>query len=205
MSSAMIRRMLRWSIAVLLLAGPLSVRPAAAVSIEDLLGLKAHGLGDDILVALIQTDGSEFHLTAADIIALRQAGLSETVIRAMIETARRPAPALDAAAAPLEADGQVPDDVLLDRSIPAAPMPVAPMPVEVPAIDTVGTPAGSIVVPVPVPVPVAAPVAVPVKHRPRPEPPATVYWGWGGNLRPDAWQPATESSSSHHHDRSKGH
>ncbi|HWB18442.1 MAG TPA: hypothetical protein VG538_18700 [Vicinamibacterales bacterium] len=183
----MLFRVLRWSIAVLLLAGPLSVRSAAAVTIEDLLGLKAHGLGDDILVALIQTDGSEFHLTAADIIALRQAGLSETVIRAMIETARRgPAP-VDAAVMPVEADGQVPA-AAFDASEPVAP-------VEVPVVESVETEPAAVVVPVPVPV-VVVPVAVPTGYRHRPDPPSPVYWGWGGNRRPDSWQPSAGPSKS---------
>jgi hypothetical protein len=190
----MIRRVLRWSIAVLLLAAPLSARPAAAATIEDLLGLKAHGLGDDIIVALIQTDGSEFHLTAADIIALRQAGLSDVVIRAMIETTRRAPEPVDAPAVPVEADRQVPAGALFDRSD-------APAPVDVPVVEVVGAAPEPVVVPVPVPV--VVPVAVPVRHRRPPEPPAPVYWGWGRQLRPDAWQPATDSSSSSHHGPSK--
>ena len=132
--------------------------------IEDLLGLKAHGLGDDILVALIQTDGSEFHLTAADIIALWKDGLSETVIRAMIETARR-APAPDAAVMPAGADGQVPADAVFE-----APDPM----VEVPAVEPVDTEPAAVVVPVPVPV--VVPVAVPAGYRHKPDPPSPVYW-----------------------------
>jgi hypothetical protein len=164
------------------------------VTIEDLLGLKAHGLGDDILVALIQTDGSEFHLTAADVIALRQAGLSEAVIRAMIETARRPPAAIDAPAMPPEADRQVPAGTLFDRSDVAAP-------IDAPVVGGVDTAADPVVVPVPVPV--AVPVAVPVRHRERPEPPSPVYWGWGGQLRPDAWQPAEAPPPSSGHRPSK--
>jgi hypothetical protein len=196
MASTMIRRVLGWSIAVLLLAGPISVRPANAVTIEDLLGLKAHGLGDDILVALIQTDGSEFHLTAADIIALREAGLSEAVIRAMIETARRAPAPLAAPAGALEADRQVPAAALFDRSD-------APAPVEVTVVQTVDTAPEPAVVSVPVPV--AVPVVVPVRHRHRPDPPSPVYWGWGGQLRPDAWQPARTDRSSSGHESSRHH
>jgi hypothetical protein len=183
----MLFRILRWSVAVLLLAGPFSVRSAAAVTIEDLLGLKAHGLSDDILVALIQTDGSEFHLTAADIIALRQAGLSETVIRAMIETARQAPAPVDAAVMPVEADGQVPAGAVFDT-----PEPVAP--VEVPVVESVETEPAAVVVQVPVPV--VVPVAVPTGYRHRPDPPSPVYWGWGGNRRPDSWQPSAGSSKS---------
>jgi hypothetical protein len=183
----MLFRILRWSVAVLLLAGPFSVRSAAAVTIEDLLGLKAHGLSDDILVALIQTDGSEFHLTAADIIALRQAGLSETVIRAMIETARQAPAPVDAAVMPVEADGQVPAGAVFDT-----PEPVAP--VEVPVVESVETEPAAVVVQVPVPV--VVPVAVPTGYRHRPDPPSPVYWGWGGNRRPDSWQPPVGPSKS---------
>jgi hypothetical protein len=38
-------------------------------------------------------------------------------------------------------------------------------------------------------VPVYVPVAVPVVRQPPPQP---VYWGFGGQLRPDAWRPAPD-------------
>ena len=74
--------------AFLLAAGPL-VRPAFAVSPSDLLNLQAHGLGDEVLVALIETDGSVFHLSTSDIERLRAKGMRDAVIVAMLEADQR--------------------------------------------------------------------------------------------------------------------
>ena len=68
---------------------------AAAVSTRDLIELANAGLSDDVLVALIEADGTEFHLDAPKILELRQAGLSERVIMAMIKNTR-PTPSPEA-------------------------------------------------------------------------------------------------------------
>jgi hypothetical protein len=70
---------------------------ASAVSTRDLIELSKAGLSDEVLVALIEADGTEFHLDAPKILDLRAAGLSERVIMAMIKNTR-PAPAPDALA-----------------------------------------------------------------------------------------------------------
>jgi hypothetical protein len=62
---------------------------ATTTTIRELLQLKAAGVSDDVLIALIESDGSVFRLTAEDIIDLRRQGLSERVILAMLATARR--------------------------------------------------------------------------------------------------------------------
>jgi hypothetical protein len=150
---------------------------SAATTASQLVDLSRAGLDDDILIALIQTDGSTFQLTAADILALHKRGLSDRVIRAMQETSRPPVP--------------VP--------VPM-PMPVAPEAVDVPpppppvvnvyqtVTQHVDAPAAQVsqpdyAIPVAVPVYLRAPVA----QQPRREEP--VYWGWGGQRRPDSWQP----------------
>ena len=144
-----------------------AVRPAAAVTVDELVNLKAHGLGDDILVALVETDGSVFHLSAPDIIAAKQRGLSDAVILAMIRTAE-----------------QVPVAVPVDEAMPALPTITPPLASAAPPSPVVV----SVPVPVVVPVAVPVPVVIPVKA---PEP-APVYWGWGGQRRPDSWVPASE-------------
>lgn len=149
------RSLLRAALVAGLMAGPFS-GSVRAVSIEDLLNLKANGLGDEILVALIETDGSVFRLSAADVLALRERGLGEKVILAMIASGRRAAPRV---------------------------------------VRVRETVVRTVVLPAP-----AAPRALrgPVAPRPRsnrillvraPEP---TYWGFGGRLRPDAWQPTPE-------------
>jgi hypothetical protein len=167
--------------AVLLVA--LAAAPASAVTIRDLLRLKAAGLSDDVLIALIQTDGSVFHLTADDILALHGQGLSERVILAMIETARK---------------AQMPAEPGYEPQADPAP---AQQDVAVPAmVDESRVPQPEVrVVEVPVEVPVAVPVPVPVVVRDRDrdhdrKPPEPVYWGYGGQRRPDSW-PATPTNT----------
>ena len=67
----------------------IAATPASAVTIRDLLNLKNAGLSDDILIALMESDGSVFYLTADEVISLRRQGLSERVLLAMIETGKK--------------------------------------------------------------------------------------------------------------------
>ena len=157
-----------------LLTAPLA-GSAAAVTIEDLLNLRANGLGDEVLVALIATDGSSFHLSAADVLALYKRGLSEKVILAMVSSGQRMAPRPERP--------QVEPSENKQRQ---APDPV----------PTVVTIHQTVTQHVEVPVPIVVPVAVPVlRETPRPQPDPT-YWGYGGRLRPDAWGQPDKSASA---------
>ena len=65
-------------------------RPSpVAVSTRDLIELSKAGLGDEVLVALIEADGTVFNLDAPKILELRAAGVSERVITAMLRNASR--------------------------------------------------------------------------------------------------------------------
>jgi hypothetical protein len=151
-----------------LLAGPL-VPAARAVTVEELLSLKANGLSDDILVALIESDGSVFQLTSDDVVSLHQRGLGEKVILAMIATARKsPAPVPDVTITPTPMQQTVIHPFQLVNNSP----------VEVYA--PVAVPVTTIYAPV-------SPHRFDRPHRLNPLP--TVYWGFGGQLRPDAWRP----------------
>ena len=70
--------------AALLVIGTPTV--ARAVSTRDLIELSKAGLGDEVLVALIEADGTVFNLDAPKILELRAAGVSERVITAMLAT-----------------------------------------------------------------------------------------------------------------------
>jgi hypothetical protein len=167
-----------------LLIGP-AVASAYAVTIRDLVELSKEGVSDAVLIALIETDGSRFKMTPDDIRSVRAQGLSDAVIVAMIRT--RPI------AAPIR-DGVV-------DSLPPAPAPEPePAPRE-PEVIYVQSPPVTVTqtvtqrveaprqrervqhVPVYVPVYVASP-RKPVEEK-KAEP---VYWGWGGQRRPDAWK-----------------
>jgi hypothetical protein len=181
-----------------LLTGPL-VRPAAAVSIEDLFNLKANGLSDDVLVALIETDGSVFRLSADDIITLRRRGLSERVILAMIASGRvQPAPVVaPETEAPKGIGAEPVADVPQIEEVPVVPA-IPETVVEAPALES------TVIVAVPVFVPVLV-------HKSRPERlPPPVYWGFGGQRRPDTWEPTRiervyAGSESHQPVRTESH
>ena len=180
---------------VLMLAVPAAAEPAT--SIRDLVQLKAAGLSDDILIALIQSDGSVFNLTADDIIEVRRQGLSEPVILAMLATRKRqPAaivtreanpPAL-AAAGSSEAT-MTPENEATAQSSQYETVETPPVTVKV---EQHVTQTQTFEAPEPqvqyVPYPVAYPVypVVPIHDR---KPVKPLYWGFGGERRPDSWQP----------------
>lgn len=156
---------------------------AEAVTIHDIVDLTRAGLGEEILLALIEVDGSVFNIDTATLTMLKREGVSERVIIAMVRSGRTRPPV------------QEPAPVEVVESPPPAPT------VVIEHHDR------------PVPVPVAVPVYVPVfprrghfidrrvdghfidhddliNKRDLVKPAEPVYWGFGGKLRPDAWQPA---------------
>jgi hypothetical protein len=178
---------------------------ADALTVRDIVELTRAGLGEEVLLALIEIDRSVFPIDAASIKQLKADGVSERVIVAMVRSGRETPPeavATDAAALNPAPEPQV---VVIDHHD-------APQVREVP-----------VVVPVPVYIPVATrsvhtrvhdgangiPVSsdrwiaehsvnqsTPVRQ---PEP---VYWGFGGKLRPDAWKPAPDPSTARKPDSS---
>ena len=191
------RRILSLALAVLA-AGILTAGRAEALSVRDVIELSKAGLGDEVLLALIEVDPSVFAIDAPTLKQLKAANVSDRVIVAMIKSGRTPRP----------------------EAVPAADPAPAPTPrsrePEVIVIDHRDAPAPS---PAPAPAPVAYPVAVPVyvpvvtdlyRQRDRVETilqtdqglvrarvpvPANcikaepVYWGFGGKLRPGSWDP----------------
>jgi hypothetical protein len=178
---------------------------AAAISIEDVIELSRARLSDDVIVELIDIDGTVHRLDTATIVRLKDAGVSERVIVALMRNGRRPAPG-DAAAQGVEAASSTtqsvaPMVVIIDRPRQAAPVvrPPAVIPVpyavyvpygvgrrrhyragDVPAVVTgPGQPSGF-------------GRFINDGFRPETPPPASepVYWGWDGKLRPGAWLPA---------------
>ena len=174
---------------IMLLTASLFLIPARAdaLTIRDLLELSRAGLGDEVLLALIEVDRPVFSIDAETIKSMKAAGVSERVISAAIRSGRRSAPALEEQAV-----------------APPGIAPVAPEP-QVIVIDHHSEPVVREVA-----VPVAVPVYIHVvqrhsdrnrdrdgsaergrderarKDEPRKAEP--VYWGWGGKRRPDAWK-----------------
>ena len=168
------------------------LRPAEALSLRDIVELSRAGLGDDVLLALVEVNRGVYAIDSETLKRLKAAGVSDRVIVALVRSGRElPEPAGPAVAEP-------------------EPYPPSP---QVVVIEH-HTPARVVEVPVPVPVYVTVPAAYPrLRHRSRPvatestyvpfqsgPPPVRApvqepggrpeYWGFGGKLRPDAWTPA---------------
>lgn len=148
--------------------------PAHAVSLHDLIDLSRAGLSDDILIALVESERSVFHLTAQDLKKLKAQGLSDRLLLHLLQTPalRDEAARVAAFERRLEAASQTP---------PPAPAPAGATEPEVVVIDRVET------IAVPIYVPVYVESAGPQKSE------KPVYWGWGGKRRPDSWKPSEKA------------
>ena len=166
--------------------------PAEALTLRDLMELARAGLGDEVLLALIEVDRGVYAIDPATLKELKAAGVSDKVIAALIRSGRDAPPPPAPLPTEEEADAVEPapqvvvidhrDDVERVREV-AVPVPV-PVYVGVPhrsrhraAVGTVYASDTSTFVPFQSGPPVARPV-------PKTEP---VYWGWGGKRRPDTW------------------
>ena len=82
-------------LAVATLAVPMR---AAAVTADELIELRRSGLGDDVLIALIETTGMSAAVGADTVLRMRDSGLSDRVIAAAVRAVPPPAPAAPAVA-----------------------------------------------------------------------------------------------------------
>ncbi len=164
--------MRRIVLALLFTCAPAALLSAQTLTPRDIVELTRAGLGDEVLLALIEVHRSVFPIDATTLKALKDAGVRQPVIVAMV-TSGRGAPAV-----PVEEP----------RITPPEPEPAQVVVVERP-VERVRE------VAVPVAVPVYVPVHFPhfqrlrhIEREPvkRADP---VYWGFGGKLRPDAWNP----------------
>ena len=178
---------------------------ADALTIRDVVELTRAGLGDEVLLALIEVDPSVFPIDTETLKYLKEAGVSQRVIVAMVRSARTPPPPVAPEPFITQVAPQAPEPqvVVIDHHEPerVREVPVA-VPVYIPfrscrhsqdrvpstsvAIDRVpdtedrcGTGPDSSSKP---------------DHPSRHAPP--VYWGTSGKLRPDAWQAASSFHAS---------
>jgi hypothetical protein len=168
---------------------------AQAVTVKDIVDLTRAGLGDDVLLALIEVDGGVFNVDTQTLTQLKAAGVSEKVIVALVRSGRTPPPA-----PPPQ------PDLINPESAPPPPPQVVYVEPPAPVVREVA---------IPVPVYVAVPVASRGRHAivqhgteatiepsittpqlhpstkyetDRPAPAKPEYWGWGGKQRPDSWK-----------------
>jgi len=181
-----------WLVARLVLVVAALISSAAraeAITLREIIELTRAGLNDDILLALIEVDQQVFSIDPDTLKALKDAGVSSRVIVAIVKSGRTP---------------QLRPDPVVEVQLPDPPVPQVVV-VERPVVHEVA-------VAVPVPVYVAVGSRSHTRHRlqpyvapqtpfvpfgniavaqspERPKRAEPVYWGWGGKLRPDAWQP----------------
>ena len=57
----------------------------AMMTKEDVITLTKAGVGNDVIMKMINTTGSTFQLHTPDVVALKQSGVADTVIHAMLQ------------------------------------------------------------------------------------------------------------------------
>ena len=192
-------RLISRVLALSMLMLPLSAVRSDAVTIRDVVELSKAGLSDDVLVALIEVDQSVFSIDAATLKMLKQSGVSEPVIVAMIRSGRTrtaqpdvPEPAQPPVAAP---DPQ-PQVIVIDHHdapvVREVPVPVAvPVFIQVPrfrsAVDHVRIDRLDAVAPQDIHP--EQPGIRQLQHQRDARCAPPVYWGFGGQLRPGSWEP----------------
>lgn len=161
-----------------------SVAPSAeAVTAREIIELTRAGLGEDVLLALIEVNARVYSIDPEALRELKEAGVSERVILAMVRSGRTHP--VEAPMPPV-VEPPEPQVVVIEHERPVVrevAVPIA-VPVYIPVVPRSRTRLRD----VPNPAVPVDPFAIDGRHhREEVEP---VYWGWGGKLRPDAWKPA---------------
>jgi hypothetical protein len=169
---------------------------AEAVTLREIVDLTRAGLGEEVILALIEVDGGVFDVDAGTLAGLKAAGVSEKVIVALVRSGRERHAPPEPQQVSAGAEQQAPTVVYVEQPPTTVVREVAvPFPVYVALPRTwrgrhVREHAPDELYPV-----ITAPAPVPARQQYLTDtpPPARqqepVYWGFGGKLRPDAWQP----------------
>ena len=161
-----------------------------AVSVRDIVELSRAGLGDEVILALIDIDPVQYDLDAQRVLELKNAGVSERVLAAMLRSGRSAPPVVTPVPPP--AGSARPARTMMDWPAPALTIwPVFQTVVRSPVRlgrRRHGEPKAQSLRPFACGVdPFFAPSRVTKPVAPLSPP---VYWGWGGQRRPDTWDPA---------------
>ena len=163
---------------------------AQTLSTRDVIELSKAGLGEDVLLALIDVNRSVFPVDRDTLKSLKDAGVPANVIVAMVRSGREqveppppPQPVIEVPQEPDPAEVSTARERELERELERSRDREREL-----ERSRNGWYSSQYAVAVPVYVP------VPVQRRPivRPEvrPQEPVYWGWDGKRRPDSWDPA---------------
>jgi len=122
---------------------------AGDLTVHDLVELHRAGLGDDVLLALIEVDGGPFELDPAQLLDLKADGLSDRIVAALVRAGRQtPDAQPDAAPVPSShTHGPVPSpQVYWQGGSPWQARHIVAVPTYVPVpVPVVGTPTGEAV------------------------------------------------------------
>ena len=201
---------IRQILAALVVLVALTAARADAVTIRDIIELSKAGLGDDVLLALIEVDRTVFSIDTATLKMLKESGVSQPVILAMIRSGRMPT-------AP---EPQPPVSEPIPEPVLQPSEPPQPQVIVIDHHDQPQAPVVPYVVPVFVSFPTAmlsnlpsqrslsvnralrvrpgndlSPINSDLSPRPVARPPAQqcappLFVGFGGKLRPDGYPPA---------------
>ena len=171
--------------ACLLIIAPAASAAAQTLSTRDIIELTRAGLGEEVLLALIEVHRPVFPIDPATLKMLKDAGVRQGVIVAMVKSGREvppvePAPEPE----PVMAGSPPPQVVVVDHRYQEERVREVAVPVAVPVYVPVHVRRSQHVQPHHVSPHVQPQHLQPVR---RAEP---VYWGFGGKLRPDAWKPS---------------
>ncbi len=196
------RRSKSWLLAVPMAFALIALSPAraGAVTLKEIIELTRAGVGEEVLLALIEIDPRVFPIDPATLSELKRAGVSERVMVAIVKSGRMPPPAPDPVTlTPPEPQlAPEPQVVVVEHERPVIREVAVPVPVYVVvphgrsrSIST-GTSYSSLRTPFEPFGPASAPIVQDTPpdrpHQRKAQEP--VYWGWGGKLRPDAWKPS---------------
>lgn len=110
---------MRRLLSVLLLVLPLIPARAEALTIRDVVELCRAGLGDEVMLALIEVDRPVFAIDTATLKSLKDSGVSEKVILAMIRSGRtQPPPAPEPVIADDPPPQNPPQVIVIDHRAP---------------------------------------------------------------------------------------
>jgi len=184
----------RWVFARLVMVAATLAAPAAraeAITLREIVELTRAGLSEEVLLALIEVDQRVFSIDPDTLKALKDAGVSPRVIVAIVKSGRMPPPPPDAVVEVQPPDPPAPQVVVVERPVVHEVPVVVPVPVYVAVGGRSRTRYRDQPYVAPrTPFVPFGPDVIQAREHPEPRKRAEpVYWGWGGKLRPDAWQP----------------
>jgi hypothetical protein len=188
----------RFTAVVVAAVALMAIAPAAeALTTKEIIELSRAGLGEEVLLALIDVNGDVYAIDTATLKQLKEAGVSERVIVAMVRSGRErppvpePQPMVES---PIEQPAPPPQVIVIEHHTPEVREVMVPVYVAVSPVHgrlrrshvNRPPPSESTFVPFQSGPPTVRPVVQ--------EPKQPVYWGFGGKLRPDAWGQTPEKT-----------